>query len=97
MAFMTIFERVAMEHGLLRGLEVCLQLKFGAEGLELVPGEEIVLADEPRAFARSVAALLGDEARRAELGRAARLRIVKQYSLGVFQASLREALADALR
>ena len=70
---------------------------LGAEGLELVPGEEIVLADEPRAFARSVAALLGDEARRAELGRAARLQIVKQYSLGVFQASLREALADALR
>jgi len=34
---MTIFERVAMEKGLLRGIEACLKLKFGAEGLELMP------------------------------------------------------------
>jgi hypothetical protein len=37
MPFMTIFERVGMEQGLLRGLEVSLQLKFGAEGLKLMP------------------------------------------------------------
>lgn len=70
---------------------------LGAEGLDLVPGEEIVLADQPRAFAGAVAALLGDEARRAELGHAAHLRVAKQHSLAVFQASLRDALADSLR
>jgi hypothetical protein len=34
---MTIFERVAMEQGLLQGIEECLHLKFGAEGLKLMP------------------------------------------------------------
>jgi hypothetical protein len=37
MPFMTIFERVGMEKGLLEGLEVSLQLKFGDEGLKLMP------------------------------------------------------------
>src|SRR5262249_48631877 len=37
MPFMTITERMAMEQGLLRGIEACLRLKFGAEGLELMP------------------------------------------------------------
>jgi len=37
MPFMTIFERVGLEKGLLQGIEVCLKLKFGAEGLELMP------------------------------------------------------------
>ena len=34
---MTIFERVGLEQGLLQGIEVCLKLKFSAEGLELMP------------------------------------------------------------
>jgi hypothetical protein len=37
MPFMNIFERVALEQGLLRGIEVALDMKFGAEGLELMP------------------------------------------------------------
>jgi hypothetical protein len=37
MPFMDTFERAAMEKGLLEGLEACLKLKFGAEGLELMP------------------------------------------------------------
>jgi hypothetical protein len=37
MPFIDIFERVALEKGLLEGLEVSLQLKFGAEGLNLMP------------------------------------------------------------
>ena len=37
MPFITIFERVGIEKGLLQGIEVCLKLKFGAEGLELMP------------------------------------------------------------
>ncbi len=36
MPFMTIFERIGMEKGLLHGLEVALKLKFGAEGLKLM-------------------------------------------------------------
>jgi hypothetical protein len=37
MPFVTIAERVGMEKGLLKGIEVSLKLKFGAEGLELLP------------------------------------------------------------
>jgi glycosyltransferase involved in cell wall biosynthesis len=66
---------------------------LGAEGLAFVNGEEICLADEPNAFARAVADLLGDDARRLSLGRAARLRVEKDYSMPALQASLREVLA----
>jgi hypothetical protein len=37
MPFITITERMAMEEGLLQGIEACLKLKFGAEGLDLMP------------------------------------------------------------
>jgi hypothetical protein len=37
MPFMDIFERMNLVKRLLRGIEVALKLKFGAEGLELMP------------------------------------------------------------
>jgi hypothetical protein len=37
MPFINIAERVGMEKGLLQGIEVALDMKFGAEGLELMP------------------------------------------------------------
>ena len=37
MPFITITERMALEEGLLQGIEACLKLKFGAEGLKLMP------------------------------------------------------------
>ena len=37
MPFIDIFERVGMEKGLLQGLEVSLKLKYGDEGLKLMP------------------------------------------------------------
>jgi hypothetical protein len=37
MPFMDTLERAAMEKGLLEGIEVALEIKFGAEGLELMP------------------------------------------------------------
>jgi hypothetical protein len=37
MPFMTGFERRGLEKGLLRGIEVALELKLGAEGLKLLP------------------------------------------------------------
>ncbi|HZW33046.1 MAG TPA: hypothetical protein VFF52_20185 [Isosphaeraceae bacterium] len=37
MPFMTIFERVGLEKGLLKGIEACLKMKFGDEGLKLMP------------------------------------------------------------
>jgi hypothetical protein len=37
MPFMDIFERMTLVKGLLQGIEVALDLKFGAAGLELMP------------------------------------------------------------
>jgi hypothetical protein len=37
MPFMDIFDRVAAQKDLLQGIEVALDLKFGARGLELMP------------------------------------------------------------
>ena len=39
----------------------------GAEGLEAIPGEDILIADEPADFAAAVLRLLGDESLRAKL------------------------------
>jgi hypothetical protein len=37
MPFINIAERVGMQKGLLRGIEKCLKIRFGADGLELMP------------------------------------------------------------
>jgi len=67
--------------------------RVGAEGLEFVDGEEIVLADEPSEFARAVVDLLVDPVRRRTMGLAARRRVEIQYSM----PALRSALARHLR
>ena len=68
--------------------------RIGAEGLDFVDGEEIILADRPEAFARAVADLLADPLRRQMLGNAARRRVERQYSLAALRISVREALTQ---
>lgn len=52
----------------------------GAEGLNLVADDEILIADEPDNFARAVIDLLGSPARRAHLAVAGQRRIAESYS-----------------
>jgi sugar transferase (PEP-CTERM/EpsH1 system associated) len=52
---------------------------LGAEGYPVRDGRELILADTPAAFAEGVVSLLGDEERRAELGRMARSFVKEQY------------------
>jgi glycosyltransferase involved in cell wall biosynthesis len=66
--------------------------RVGAEGLDFVDGTEIILEDDPLAFAQAVAALLADEARRSAMGAAARRRVEQQYDF----AALRKAVTAAL-
>jgi glycosyltransferase involved in cell wall biosynthesis len=68
--------------------------RVGAEGLEFVDGAEIVLADEPSEFARAVADLLADPARRRTMGLAARRRVEIQYSMSALRSALGQALAQ---
>jgi polysaccharide biosynthesis protein PslH len=66
---------------------------LGAEGLKFAPGREILIADEPGAFAEAVAELLENPVRRRKLGMAARKRLEMDYGLPILCQALREALA----
>lgn len=68
-----IFEAMAMG-------KAVVSTTIGAEGLPVVSGKNILLADEPRQFASEVVTLLRNPARRRELGAAARLLVEKNYS-----------------
>jgi glycosyltransferase involved in cell wall biosynthesis len=66
--------------------------RLGAEGLAFVERDEIVLADDPRAFAEAVVGLLAKPELRRALGRAARRRVEADYSMSVLARQLRQAL-----
>ena len=66
---------------------------LGAEGLAFVPGSEILLADAPDEFSRRVLELLNDEARRTEIGAAARRRVESSYSFSLLRQTLRCSMA----
>lgn len=53
---------------------------LGYEGLDAVPGESLLVADEPGAFAAAVVRLLRDGAERARLGAAGRALVERAYS-----------------
>lgn len=52
---------------------------IGAEGLDLAPGNEIMIADEPTAFAEAVVRLLNDKSIRRKLGANGRRRVEAEY------------------
>jgi sugar transferase (PEP-CTERM/EpsH1 system associated) len=56
---------------------------LGAEGFPVADGQELILADEPLAFARAVLQLLNDRERRAKLGRSGQTLAQVNYSWDV--------------
>jgi glycosyltransferase involved in cell wall biosynthesis len=52
----------------------------GAEGLGLRDGEHLLIADQPEAFARAVARLLGDASLRRGLAEAGRRVVVERFA-----------------
>jgi sugar transferase (PEP-CTERM/EpsH1 system associated) len=68
-----IFEALAMG-------KAVVSTTVGAEGLQLIPGEHFLQADEPADFAHAVVLLLRDPARRRALGAAGRRLVEKRYS-----------------
>jgi glycosyltransferase involved in cell wall biosynthesis len=66
----------------------------GSEGLEFVPREEIIIADEPQTFAQAVAAVLNNGPLRKRLGEAARRRVERDYSFPVLCSAMRQGLAE---
>lgn len=64
---------------------------LGCEGIHAEPGRDIVLADVADDFARQVLALLGDQGRREDLGRAARTFVEHHFDWQTVTQSLEQA------
>jgi len=69
---------------------------IGCEGIDLRPGEHLVLADTPEEFAKETVALLADKARRLRLGRAARSLVEERYSWRIIGQKLFDAYREAM-
>jgi len=69
-----------------------LSTAVGAEGLDLAPEKEILLRDDPPAFAAAAARLLGDAPLRDALARAAREKVERRYDWRRIGASFAEEL-----
>lgn len=70
---------------------------IGSEGLDVGSGTHLELRDDPQEFADAVVALLDDEARRAELGAAARALVEQRYSWSQGGQTLEGLLVQVVR
>lgn len=68
---------------------------IGAEGLELVPDEHLVIADDPGGFAEQTIALLRDGERRVALGLRARALVESRYAWPIIGRRLADVYAEA--
>ena len=84
-----IFEAMAMG-------KAVVSTTIGAEGLPVTPGENILIADEPAAFANAVVHLLRDAGMRQRLASEARRLVVERYDWSAVAADF-EAALDRVR
>jgi polysaccharide biosynthesis protein PslH len=84
-----IFEAMAMG-------KAVVSTSVGAEGLPVRHGENILLADTPDDFARSVMSLLRDSKQRKRLGTSARALVQERYSWPRVAESFAHALQDVI-
>jgi sugar transferase (PEP-CTERM/EpsH1 system associated) len=68
---------------------------IGCEGIDVIPGRDLVVADSPASFAEATVSLLGDATRRQELGRNARRLVEKCYAWSVIGHRLVETYLEA--
>ena len=68
--------------------------RVGAEGLGVQNGKQLLLADEPRAFADCILRLLDDEGLRQRMGLAARQLVEAEYAWPVVQDRLNRAYSQ---
>ncbi|MBN1135465.1 MAG: glycosyltransferase [Anaerolineae bacterium] len=69
--------------------------RLGCEGFDLVPGQELAIADTPAEFASVVLDLLGDPDRRERIGRAARRFAGSRYDWSVIVPRLEKIYAES--
>ena len=80
-----IFEAMAMG-------KAVVSTTVGAEGLPVVDGTHVVIADQPDAFAQAVVGLMRDPVRRAALESAARTLVMERYDWSAVAGDLESAL-----
>ena len=66
---------------------------IGAEGLPVTDGADLVIADEPAAFAEAVVRLIRDDAARTRIESAARRLVVERYDWSAVAQDFEDALA----
>lgn len=69
---------------------------IGCEGIEVQPGEHLIVADTSADFANATLALLADKPRRLRLGRAGRSLVESRYSWRTVWGQLLDAYHDAV-
>jgi polysaccharide biosynthesis protein PslH len=84
-----IFEAMAMG-------KAVVSTSIGAEGLPVITGENILLADYPREFADQVISLFSDIEKRKRLGRAARTSVEEKYSWANVAQRFAETLENTI-
>lgn len=85
-----ILEALSMERAV-------VSTSIGAEGLDLLNGSQIVLADSTEQFASAVLRLLGDVDARARLGEAGRKVVQQKYDWSSIGGLARESVTGRLR
>ena len=81
-----IFEAMGMS-------KAVVSTTIGAEGLPVTNGEDIVIADEPAAFADAVVRLIRDDAARTRIEAAGRRLVVERYDWSAVAQDFEDALA----
>jgi len=69
---------------------------IGAEGLDLRPGVDLLIADTPADFAEACIRLLKDEALRARIAASGRARFLETYEAGQVQKNMMKALSSLM-
>jgi glycosyltransferase involved in cell wall biosynthesis len=71
--------------------------RFANEGADAAPGVEMIVADEPAAFAEAIVTLLRDDALRRQLGAAGAAFVARRFGAeavrGRFERAVEEAVA----
>ena len=88
--------RLKIVEALSKGKPV-VSTRLGAEGLDVVDGEHLLLADEPREFANQVERVLADSDLARRLGEAGRTLMEDRYSWGSITQQLEQFYDELLR
>jgi glycosyltransferase involved in cell wall biosynthesis len=69
---------------------------IGAEGIDLVEREDVLIADDPARFAEAIAELLTDRVLWRQIARSGRRKVIRAHARGVVQARFGSAVAAVM-